>query len=117
MLGMGPPDRSFAQLRRGVVEYCLLALLVREDRYGFDLVRSLSRSGLVAGEGTVYPLLTRLARDAYVTTTWRDSPSGPPRKYYAITARGKAALVQFQPEWTRFRDAVDGVFEEGAIEQ
>jgi PadR family transcriptional regulator PadR len=113
---MEQADRSFAQLRRGIVEYCLLALLVREERYGFDLVRSLSQSGLVAGEGTVYPLLTRLARDAYVTTTWRESPSGPPRKYYAITARGKQALAQFQPEWARFRGAVDRLFEQGEEE-
>jgi len=113
MQNMDPADRGFAQLRRGVAEYCLLALLTREERYGFDLVRTMSKAGLVAGEGTVYPLLARLARAAYVKTSWRDSPSGPPRKYYAITPRGQESLAQFRLEWSRFRDAVNTFLEEG----
>lgn len=104
---MALDDRSFAQLRRGVAGFCLLALLIDEERYGFDLVRTLSEAGLVAGEGTVYPLLARLARDGYVTTTWRESSSGPPRKYYAISASGQDALGQFAREWRQFRGAVD----------
>lgn len=106
---------GLAQLRRGVVEYCLLALVSRDERYGFDLVRTLSQAGLVAGEGTVYPVLTRLSRDAYVTTTWRESPSGPPRKYYAITSRGQEALDRFRPEWARFAHAVEELLEEGDL--
>ena len=107
---------GLAQLRRGVVEYCLLALLSRGERCGFDLVRTLGRAGLVAGEGTVYPVLTRLARDAYVTTTWQESPSGPPRKYYAITPRGQDALDRFKAEWKRFRDAVEELLETGEMQ-
>jgi len=106
---MALEDRGFAQLRRGVAEFCLLALLTEDERYGFDLVRTLSDAGLVAGEGTVYPLLARLARDGYVTTTWRESPSGPPRKYYAVTASGRDALGQFAREWRQFRGAVDNM--------
>ena len=109
MRGMALEDRGFAQLRRGVAEFCLLAVLTEDERYGFDLVRTLSDAGLVAGEGTVYPLLARLARDGYVTTTWRESPSGPPRKYYAVTASGRDALGQFAREWRQFRGAVDNM--------
>src|SRR5687767_14925390 len=96
------------QLRRGVVEYCVLALLAKEDRYGFDLARTLSGAqALAASEGTVYPLLSRLRKEGLVTTTWHESDAGPPRKYYAITATGRTALDDFISEWARFRDAVD----------
>ncbi len=105
------PVRDIAQLRRGVVEHCILALLVTEERYGFDLVRTLSEAGLVAGEGTVYPLLTRLAKDGYVSSTWRESTSGPPRKYYAITPHGRDALAHFRTQWAEFRDTVDGLID------
>jgi PadR family transcriptional regulator PadR len=97
-----------SQLRRGALEYCVLALLADEERYGFDLVRTLGGvDGMVTGEGTLYPLLTRLKKDGRVTTSWRDSESGPPRKYYAITSSGRRALDDFSNEWRRFRDAVD----------
>lgn len=101
-----------AQLRRGALEYCVLALLASEERYGFDLVRTLgSVDGMVTSEGTVYPLLSRLKRDGLVSTTWRDSQSGPPRKYYAITDDGRAALDRFVEEWRRFTRAVDTLLE------
>ena len=65
-----------SQLRRGALEYCVLGLLAREERYGFDLVRSLgAMDGMVTGEGTVYPLLSRLQKDGRVASTWRDSGS------------------------------------------
>jgi PadR family transcriptional regulator PadR len=100
-----------SQLRRGALEYCVLGLLSREERYGFDLVRSLgAMDGMVTGEGTLYPLLSRLQKDGRVATTWRDSDSGgPPRKYYAITSKGRRALEDFAAEWTRFRDTVDTI--------
>jgi PadR family transcriptional regulator PadR len=101
---------SVAQLRRGVVEYCVLALLRDGERYGFELVRMLSElDGLVTSEGTIYPLLGRLRRDDAVATTWRESASGPPRRYYRLTPQGRAALEQFTVEWERFRDGVDHV--------
>jgi PadR family transcriptional regulator PadR len=97
-----------SQLRRGVLEYCVLALLAREQLYGFDLVRRLSAvDGLVTSEGTIYPLLSRLRRDGSVSTSWVESESGPPRRYYAISASGERALAEFVEEWGRFRDSVD----------
>ncbi len=102
-----------SQLRRGALEYCVLALLVEEERYGFDIVRTLgSIDGMVTGEGTLYPLLSRLRKDRHVATTWRESDAGPPRKYYAITAEGRRALADFSTEWRRFRNAVDHILAE-----
>ncbi len=103
-----------AQLRRGVVEHCVLALLRDGERYGFDLARSLAESdGLLAGEGTIYPLLTRLRRAQLVESTWRESTQGPPRRYYRLTPAGERALLGFRQEWQRFRDGVDRVLDDG----
>jgi PadR family transcriptional regulator, regulatory protein PadR len=99
-------------MRRGTLQYCVLALLEREERYGFDLVRGLAEiDGMVTSEGTIYPLLSRLRRDGLVESTWSESPAGPPRRYYRITEAGKAALGAFRQEWSRFRAAVDSVVE------
>jgi len=99
-------------MRRGTLQYCVLALLEGEERYGFDLVRALAEiDGMVTSEGTIYPLLSRLRRDGLVESTWRESPSGPPRRYYRITESGRTALAAFRQEWSRFRAAVDSVVE------
>ena len=88
--------KSLSQLRRGTVEYCVLALLRGGPRYGFELVRELSEvDGLVTSEGTIYPLLTRLRKEQLVTTFWRESESGPPRRYYELTDEGREALDDF----------------------
>jgi PadR family transcriptional regulator PadR len=97
------------------LEFCVLALLRDGERYSFDLVRALGDAdGLVTSEGTLYPLLGRLRREGMVDTTWRESSSGPPRRYYRITSDGDAALNAFASQWTRFRDSVDSLLEQGA---
>jgi len=109
-----PQGELLAQLRRGVLEYCVLALLRQDRRYGFEIVHTLAdQAGLVTSEGTIYPLLSRLRRDGAVQTSWQESPSGPPRRYYKITPAGHRALEQFRSEWARFRDTVDGLLEKG----
>lgn len=110
MLCMVPGEtRNFlSQMRRGVLEYCVLALLQSGERYGFDLVRMLSQvDGMVTSEGTIYPLLSRLRREKLVTTFWRESEAGPPRRYYQLTDAGQEALNNFISEWARFRESVD----------
>jgi PadR family transcriptional regulator len=105
-------DALLAQMRRGTLQYCVLALLASEERYGFDLVRGLADvDGMVTSEGTIYPLLSRLRRDGLVESTWQESPSGPPRRYYRATSAGRQALDDFKREWSRFRDAVDTLVE------
>jgi PadR family transcriptional regulator, regulatory protein PadR len=107
-------DRLLTQMRRGTLEYCVMALLREEERYGFDLVKALGAvDGMVTSEGTIYPLLSRLRRDGLVTTTWEESPTGPPRRYYRLTPKGQNALDQFVQEWQRFRDSVDRFVEGG----
>jgi PadR family transcriptional regulator, regulatory protein PadR len=69
---------------------------------------------MVTSEGTIYPLLSRLRRDGLVESTWQESPSGPPRRYYRLTESGRAALETFKREWDRFRDAVDHFVERKA---
>lgn len=102
-----------AQMRRGVLEYCVMALLRDDERYGFELVRELAQvDGMVTSEGTIYPLLSRLRRDGLVETRWRESPSGPPRRYYRLTGPGVRALERFRQEWARFRATVDQFIEE-----
>lgn len=99
-----------AELRRGVLESCVLALVRDEESYGFDIVRALTAAGnLLTSEGTIYPLLARLRRDGLVTTTWRESESGPPRRYYRITDEGCRALDAFVTDWQRFTAAVDAL--------
>ena len=108
-------DALLAQMRKGTLQYCVLALLADEERYGFDLVRALAETdGMVTSEGTIYPLLSRLRRDGLVETTWRESTAGPPRRYYRLTKAGSTALGGFVDEWGRFRDAVDHFMERKA---
>jgi PadR family transcriptional regulator PadR len=109
----GETRNPLTELRRGVLEHCVLAVLRDGESYAFDIVRELSDAGeLVTSEGTIYPLLARLRRDRLVTTTWRESDAGPPRRYYQITDAGRRALDAFRGEWARFRDAVDALLGE-----
>ena len=107
--------KALRELRRGTVEYCVLALLKQRPMYGFELVRKLGdASGLVTSLGTIYPLLARLRGDDLVSTTMQASDAGPSRRYYQVTPHGLKALHEFIDEWGRFRDAVDELF--GAAE-
>jgi len=100
--------RLLTNLRRGALEYCVLALLRRGESYGLDIAHALSTDGvLITSEGTLYPLLSRLRTGGLVTTSWQESTSGPPRRYYRLTKDGVAALESFERAWEPFRDAVD----------
>jgi PadR family transcriptional regulator PadR len=102
------------QMRKGALAYCVLALLASGPRYGLELVQALGEvDGMLTTEGTIYPLLSRLRREGLVENEWRESPSGPPRRYYGLTRTGEEALRLFQGEWTIFRDAVDTIMQGG----
>lgn len=111
MRGMvvGETRQPLPELSRGVVEHCVLALIRDDESYAFEIVRVLGARGLVTSEGTIYPLLARLRRDGLVSTTWRESDAGPPRRYYRITDQGRRVLDTFVAQWTSFRDAVDAL--------
>jgi PadR family transcriptional regulator, regulatory protein PadR len=107
-------QQLLSQMRRGAIEYCVLALLRSEPRYGYDLARSLAAAdGLVTSEGTVYLLLARLRKSHLVATSWSESPQGPPRKYYELTDEGQRALDAFIGQWHGFRDSVDQLLDGG----
>ncbi len=107
---MEPDEHDLTQLRRGVVQHCVLALLEDEPRYSYDLVTELGEHPpLVTSEGTIYPLLSRLRKQGLVTTSMRDSEVGPPRRYYELTAAGRHRLAAFREVWTEFRRATDTV--------
>jgi PadR family transcriptional regulator, regulatory protein PadR len=117
MYSMVPDDASklMSQMRRGAIEYCVLALLRGREWYGFELAQALAEAdGLVTSGGTIYPLLSRLRRDGLVNSAWRESSQGPPRRYYSLTSEGLAALGAFAEQWATFRDAVDRLLTEDA---
>ncbi|MER8185258.1 PadR family transcriptional regulator [Kitasatospora sp. NPDC094015] len=100
--------RVASQLRKGVLEYCVLALLRDGPRYGVELLAELARVEVMAtSQGTIYPLLSRLRRTGLADTYLQESESGPPRRYYTLTDAGRAALAEFTAHWPAFRAAVD----------
>ncbi|ASR56505.1 PadR family transcriptional regulator [Cellulomonas sp. CW35] len=106
-------DALLTQLRKGVLEYCVLACLRKDRAYGLELATRLSRyQVLFASEGTLYPLLSRMRRQGWVETSWQESTSGPPRRYYELTPQGRTALDLFTRAWEPFRQDVDTVLEE-----
>lgn len=101
-----------AQMRRGSLELCILAILSRRKRYGYDIVQALAGSrGLVIKEGTIYPLLGRLEGEGLVVSEWQPSPEGPARKYYTLTAEGRDRLRDMKSQWALFAAAVRRVLE------
>jgi PadR family transcriptional regulator PadR len=102
-----------SQLRKGVLELAVLGLLARESMYGSQLVDELAaRPELAITAGTVYPLVARLAKGGLVTSTWQESPVGPPRKYYKLTAAGARALTAMATTFSAVATAVREIVEE-----
>ena len=94
------------QLKKGVLELCVLALLSRGDSYAYEIASRLG-NGVGMGEGTIYPLMRRMQDDRLVETRLAESNSGPPRKYYRLTPAGRAAFAAQKREWRTFTDAVN----------
>ena len=98
------------RLRRGAVEPCVLTVLTSGPAYSHDIVRTLAGvEGMLTSEGTVYPMLSRLRRAGLVQTSWRESPTGPPRRYYELTPQGHHAVAAFAEAWHTFRTGVDRI--------
>ena len=107
-------EHVLAQLRKGVLEYCVLAELQRAPSYGFALSAKLSRFDvLFASGGALYPLLARLRTAGLVDTFWEESKSGPPRRYYRITQDGIASLADFREAWMPFSTQATEALDEG----
>lgn len=116
----GPADddgERQTQLLRGALDMCLLALLAREPAHGYELVRRVEAAGFDAvGYGTVYPLLTRMRRLGLVADEMQASPSGPPRKVYALTETGRSRLRTWHRQWARFVGIVDALLPDAVPE-
>lgn len=92
-------DNAKSQMRKGMLEYCVLLLLRREASYATDIILRLKEAELIIVEGTLYPLLTRLKKEGLLSYEWRESTQGPPRKYYALTDDGEEFLNGLDTAW------------------
>ena len=100
-------ENTKAQLRKGVLELCILSILAKERKYAYEIITHLKDAKLIIVEGTLYPLLTRLRSAGYLAYEWEESKNGPPRKYYSITAEGKDFLSELSGSWNELKDAVE----------
>ncbi|WP_019244029.1 MULTISPECIES: PadR family transcriptional regulator [Bacillus] len=100
------------QFKKGVLELCVLVLVNKKDRYGYELVQNISDRFQIS-EGSVYPLLRRLTKEEYFTTYLKESTEGPSRKYYHLTDSGQLYMKQLVQEWKDFSLAVNQIIEEG----
>lgn len=92
-------DNTKAQMRKGILEYCILSILSREDSYAPKIIAELKEAEIIVVEGTLYPILTRQKNQGLLTYRWEESPQGPPRKYYSLTSEGREALAQLDASW------------------
>ncbi len=99
-------ENSKAQMRKGVLEYCILAVISGQAVYASDIIARMKEAQLLVVEGTLYPLLTRLKNDGLLNYRWEESRSGPPRKYYSLTPEGEAFLRELNLSWQELVEAV-----------
>ncbi|KAA6330194.1 hypothetical protein EZS27_021075 [termite gut metagenome] len=100
-------DNVKSQMRKGMLDYCILLLLHKEQAYASDIIRKLKESQLIVVEGTLYPLLTRLKNDDFLSYEWIESPQGPPRKYYKLTDKGEGFLKELETLWKALNETVN----------
>lgn len=106
-------DNWATQLRKGMLEFCILNAIRGTSLYGFEIVRILrSIDGLVISEGTIYPILSRMKREGFVRTTIRESTEGPPRKYYELTDKGSQMLDRMNDYWRTIQKGSDALTKE-----
>lgn len=100
------------QLKKGVLELCVLAMLDKRDCYGYELVSEISKN-IEISDGTIYPILRRLTQEGYFTTYLQESQEGPPRKYYSLTELGKNVKSELANEWNMFAAGVNNILKGG----
>ena len=100
-------ERNNAQMRKGVLELCILSIVSQQDAYASDILEKLKQAQMIVVEGTLYPLLTRLKNDGLLSYRWEESTQGPPRKYYRITDDGQKVLDRMALSWKELVEAVE----------
>ena len=102
-------ENAMVQMRKGIIEFCVMHLISRGEIYTSDLIQELTRARMAVVEGTLYPLLTRLKNAGLLDYTWKESTSGPPRKYYVLTEQGRKTLLALTVAWNDTVAAVETV--------
>jgi len=105
-------ENTKAQMRKGVLEYCILSILKSGEAYTSDILETLKDAKMLVVEGTIYPLLTRLKNAGLLSYRWEESTGGPPRKYYALTETGQLFLKELDTTWSDLQQAVKKVTRE-----
>ncbi|MEZ5055108.1 MAG: PadR family transcriptional regulator [Chitinophagales bacterium] len=100
-------ENTKVQMRKGILEFCILGIIARGEVYASDILDTLKNANMLVVEGTVYPLLTRLKNAGLLTYEWKESTSGPPRKYFTLTQDGQLALDELKLTWNELSEAVD----------
>jgi len=104
-------ENNKAQMRKGVLELCILSLLSQKDMYVSDILEEMKKTELIVVEGTLYPLLMRLKNDNLLTYRWEESKMGPPRKYYKITEEGNAFFNELKLTWYEMTQSVNSLLD------
>lgn len=102
-------ENAKAQMRKGILEYCILSIIAEGDAYASDILNKLKLAELIVVEGTLYPLLTRQKNAGLLSYRWEESTQGPPRKYYTITDKGKDSLKELDASWNELVEAVKNI--------
>ncbi len=102
-------DNVKSQMRKGMLEYCIMLLLHKEPSYASDIIQKLKEAQLIVVEGTLYPLLTRLKNDDLLSYEWVESTQGPPRKYYKLTEQGEVFLGKLEISWKELNETVNHI--------
>ena len=100
-------ENTKVQMRKGILEFCILGIISRGEVYASDILDELKSANMLVVEGTVYPLLTRLKNLGLLAYEWKESNSGPPRKYYVLTEQGRGALDELQFTWLELANVVE----------
>ena len=100
-------ENTKVQMRKGILEFCILDIISRGEVYASDILDALKNANMLVVEGTVYPLLTRLKNAGLLTYEWKESTSGPPRKYFTLTLEGTTAFEELKQTWNELSDAAD----------
>ena len=102
-------ENAKAQMRKGTLELCILAIVNKKDCYASDIINTLKEKNLIVVEGTLYPLLTRQKNAGLLSYRWEESTQGPPRKYYALTDKGKKFLIELDGSWKELVSVVNSI--------
>lgn len=102
-------ENTKAQMKKGVLEFCILSILENKDYYASDIINALKEAEMIVVEGTLYPLLTRQKNAGLLNYRWEESTQGPPRKYYTLTDTGKEALIELKKSWEELVNAVNSI--------